>query len=132
MKIVNPWSGAVVADVPADNANTVAAKYARARAAQPRWAATPMKTRLAAIAAFRAAIVAREDELARTLTLEVGKPIRQSRNELKGLLGRIDFFLEKSAATLRDAKVLDDKAGKLEERISHEPLGVIANISAWN
>ena len=28
--------------------------------------------------------------------------------------------------------MLDDKAGRLEERISHEPLGVIANISAWN
>jgi acyl-CoA reductase-like NAD-dependent aldehyde dehydrogenase len=91
-----------------------------------------MKKRLDAIAKFRAAIVAREDELARTLTLEVGKPIRQSRNELKGLLGRIDFFLQEAAGTLRDEKVLDDKNGKLEERISHEPLGVIANISAWN
>ena len=132
MKIVNPWSGAVLADVPADNARTVAAKYARARAAQPRWAAVPIKKRLEAIAGFRAAIVAREDELARTLTLEVGKPIRQSRNELKGLLGRLDFFLGKSAPTLRDAKVLADQDGRLEERISHEPLGVVANISAWN
>ena len=128
MKIVNPYSGAVVADVAADTARSVAAKYARARAAQPRWAAVPMKKRLDAIATFRA----REDELARTLTLEVGKPIRQSRNELKGLLGRIDFFLAEAAGTLRDEKVLDDKNGKLEERISHEPLGVIANISAWN
>jgi acyl-CoA reductase-like NAD-dependent aldehyde dehydrogenase len=132
MKIVNPYSGAVVADVAADTARSVAAKYAKARAAQPRWAAVPMKKRLDAIAKFRAAIVTREDELARTLTLEVGKPIRQSRNELKGLLGRIDFFLKEAAGTLRDEKVLDDRNGKLEERISHEPLGVIANISAWN
>jgi acyl-CoA reductase-like NAD-dependent aldehyde dehydrogenase len=132
MKIANPYTGGVVADVHADTARSVAAKYAKARAAQPRWAAVPMRKRIDAIAKFRAAIVAREDELARTLTLEVGKPIRQSRNELKGLLGRLDFFLKESAATLRDEKVLDDKAGKLEERISHEPLGVIANISAWN
>ena len=132
MKIVNPYSGAVVADVAADTARSVAAKYARARVAQPRWAAVPMKKRLDAIAKFRAAIVGREDELARTLTLEVGKPIRQSRNELKGLLGRIDFFLAEAAGTLRDEKVLHDRNGKLEERISHEPLGVIANISAWN
>ncbi|MEO8485816.1 MAG: aldehyde dehydrogenase family protein [Betaproteobacteria bacterium] len=132
MKIVNPWNGAVVAEVPADTAKSVAAKYAKARAAQPRWAAQPMKKRLAAIAAFREAVVARQDELARTLTQEVGKPIRQSRNELKGLLGRLDFFLAESAKALRDEKVHEDKGGKLEERISHEPLGVVANISAWN
>ena len=132
MKIVNPWNGALVADVPADTAKTVAVKYAQARAAQPRWAALPVRKRLDAIVRFRAAILAREDELARTLTQEVGKPIRQSRNELKGVLGRIDYFLAESGPTLRDEKVLDDPGGKLEERISHEPLGVIANISAWN
>ena len=66
------------------------------------------------------------------LTHEVGKPIRQSRNELNGLLGRIDFFLAESARALRDEKVFADPAQKLEERITHEPLGVIANISAWN
>lgn len=132
MKIVNPWNGATLADVPADNARSVAAKYAKARAAQPRWSAVPVKKRLDAIVAFRALLASREDELAATLTQEVGKPIRQSRNELKGLAGRIDFFLAESARTLRDEKVFEDKGGRLEERISHEPLGVIANISAWN
>ena len=72
------------------------------------------------------------ETLARTLTNEVGKPIRQSRNELNGLLGRIDFFLAETARTLRDETVFADAGQKLEERISHEPLGVIANISAWN
>jgi acyl-CoA reductase-like NAD-dependent aldehyde dehydrogenase len=62
----------------------------------------------------------------------VGKPIKQSRNELKGLLTRIDFFLAASMRALRDEKVHADEQQKLEERISHEPLGVIANISAWN
>ena len=132
MKIVNPWNGAILADVPADNARSAAAKYAKARAAQPRWSAVPVKKRLDAIVAFRALLASREDELAATLTQEVGKPIRQSRNELKGLAGRIDFFLAESARTLRDEKVFEDKGGRLEERISHEPLGVIANISAWN
>ena len=73
-----------------------------------------------------------QETLARTLTHEVGKPIRQSRNELNGLLGRIDFFIAESARALRDEKVFADPAQKLEERITHEPLGVVANISAWN
>jgi acyl-CoA reductase-like NAD-dependent aldehyde dehydrogenase len=72
------------------------------------------------------------ETLARTLTQEVGKPIRQSRNELTGLTARIDFFLEASAKALREEKVFADPEQKLAERITHEPLGVIANISAWN
>ena len=46
----------------------------------------------------------------------MGKPIRQSRNELNGLLGRIDFFLAESARALRDEKVFADAAQKLDER----------------
>ncbi len=132
MKIFNPATGAELADVTADNAKTVAAKYTRARAAQPAWARRPLRHRLAVITKFRALVVDRIEELARTLTQEVGKPIRQSRNELNGLVARIDFFLAETGRTLRDKKVLVDTAGKLEERIAFVPLGVIANVSAWN
>jgi acyl-CoA reductase-like NAD-dependent aldehyde dehydrogenase len=132
MKILNPATGAVIADLPEDGAFAVRNKYERARAAQPAWAATPIKKRVAAIRAFRDRIVAKHDALARTLTQEVGKPIRQSKNELNGLLKRVDFFVAEAARVLRDEKVHFDEKQKLEERISHEPLGVIANISAWN
>jgi acyl-CoA reductase-like NAD-dependent aldehyde dehydrogenase len=130
LEITNPATGALLARLPADGAKSVRDKYARARAAQPKWAQVPIRKRLATIAAFKAKIQERTEDLARTLTLEVGKPIRQSRNELKGLTGRLDFFLEASTRTLKDEKVFAD--GGLEERITHEPLGVIANISAWN
>ena len=132
MKILNPATGAVVGDIPEDGAFAVRNKYERARAAQPAWAATPIKKRVAAIRAFRDRIVAKHDALARTLTQEVGKPIRQAKNELNGLLKRIDFFVAEAARVLRDEKVHFDEKQKLEERISHEPLGVITNISAWN
>jgi acyl-CoA reductase-like NAD-dependent aldehyde dehydrogenase len=132
MKITNPATGAVLADVAADNAAAVRRKYEVARAGQVRWAKEPMRKRLDTIVQFRERIVAMQETLARTLTREVGKPIRQSRNELNGLLGRLDFFIAESARVLRDEKVFADAAQKLEERITHEPLGVIANISAWN
>jgi acyl-CoA reductase-like NAD-dependent aldehyde dehydrogenase len=70
------------------------------------------------------------ERLAAILTSEVGKPIRQSRNELVGLLGRIDFFLAESERTLAPRQVFDED--RMREVISHEPLGVVANISAWN
>ena len=132
LKVVNPATGEVAASLPADDARSVKAKYERARGAQPKWAKTRLKQRLEAIRKFRELVVAETESLARVLTTEVGKPISQSRNELKGLLPRIDFFLEETAHALRTERVSGGKDAPMEERITHEPLGVIANISAWN
>jgi len=130
LTIHNPATGAVVAERSADDAASVADKAQAARAAQPAWAATPLRERLAAIERFRAALVAEIDTLAATLTREVGKPITQSRNELNGLLPRIDFFLAQTERAIADEAVFDE--GGMRERIGHVPLGVVANISAWN
>ncbi|HET9205425.1 MAG TPA: aldehyde dehydrogenase family protein [Burkholderiaceae bacterium] len=130
LKIHNPATGQLIDERPADDAASVAAKAANARAAQPAWAATPLRDRLAAIERFRAAIVAELDTLATTLTQEVDKPISQSRNELNGLLPRIDFFLAQTEQAIADQTVFDDNG--MRERIGHVPLGVVANISAWN
>ena len=128
--IINPATGQVIAQLPADTQTTVAAKAAAARAAQPAWAALPMAERLAVVQRFRAGVVTELETLAATLTAETGKPISQSRNELNGLLPRIDFFLEQAEGAVRDQHVFDD--GGMHEQIGHLPLGLVANISAWN
>jgi acyl-CoA reductase-like NAD-dependent aldehyde dehydrogenase len=132
VKITNPATGAVLTDVPSDGNKVVRAKYDRARSAQSRWSAQPLRKRIDTVRKFKEQVIERQETLARTLTQEVGKPIRQSRNELKGLAGRLDFFIAESARALRDEIPLANPEQKLEERISHEALGVIANISAWN
>lgn len=132
LTIVNPATGSVILRLTADGPREVAAHYASARAAQPRWAATALRKRIATIVKFREQVVARTEALAHTLTQEVGKPIRQSRNEIKGLLARLDFFIAESAHALREQKVFADAVQRLDERITHQPLGVVANISAWN
>jgi acyl-CoA reductase-like NAD-dependent aldehyde dehydrogenase len=132
MKVINPASGEIIQELKEDTAATVKEKFTRAQAAQPAWAKTPYSARKAAIAAFRELLVQRTPELARILTSEVGKPLRQSVNELKGVLGRIDFFLDQTESALSSQSVWSDPAQKMNEKISYEPLGVIANISAWN
>ena len=66
MKILNPATNAVIAEVQEDGPAAVRKKYDRARAAQPAWAATPIRRRLAAIASFRERVVAQRETLART------------------------------------------------------------------
>src|SRR6185295_13938975 len=123
MKILNPATGAVIAEVPEAS---VPARIAPS----PRWASTPLAGRADVIRRFRALLVERKEKLAQTLTAEVGKPIAQSRSEIDGTLGRIDYFLEQVPKVLRDDVVHREE--KLEERITLEPLGAIVNISAWN
>lgn len=130
MKILNPADGSPLAEIAEDSAAAIAEKYSRTRAAQPAWAATSLDARLHAIRRFKDEVTRRKPDLARTLTRETGKPIRQSRNELDALAGRLDFFLEHAARALASETVLEEPT--LRERITHEPLGVVANVSAWN
>ena len=130
LQIHNPATGALIAEVPEASPASVAASAAAARAAQPGWAATPLNERLAVMQRFRAALVAQIETLATTLTQEVGKPIRQSRNEINGLCARIDFFMAEVEASVAPRQVHDE--GGTREVMAFDPLGVVANISAWN
>lgn len=130
MKIYNPATGEVLKELNEDSKNVIQQKFGKAKTAQKSWVGIPLKKRIEIIAAFDKLLEKNIDSLALVLTREVGKPIRQSRNEVNGARKRIKFFLENSERWLSDETVYAE-AG-LTEKISFEPLGVIANISAWN
>lgn len=130
LAIHNPATGTLITTLDADDAASVADKTGRACAAQAGWAAKPLAERKECIERFAAAVQAELESLAAIMTQETGKPIKMSRNELNGLSGRIDFFLGAVDKTLATETVLSD--GGMNEQIEHAPLGVVANISAWN
>lgn len=130
LAVHNPATGERIAELPADDAASVAAKARAARMAQADWAALSLQERKACIVHFRDGVVRDLEALAVTMTRETGKPIRMSRNELNGLLPRIDFFLKEIDRTIATETVFDE--GGMKERIEHVPLGVVGNISAWN
>ena len=130
MKIVNPATGEQLQNIDDDTANSVAQKFERARRAQREWRSSDLTRRKTALRSFSTLIEAEQAELAKTLTLEVGKPITQSHNELNSFRKRIEFFADHFEAELAPEVVAH--AADLEEVIAHEPLGVVGNISAWN
>ena len=130
LSIFNPANGQLLQTLAADDADTVAAKASAARAAQPAWSRVPLVQRRACLERFRGMIAAQLERLAVVMTSETGKPIKMSRNELNGFLGRIDFFMTEVASSISTQTVFAD-AG-MTEQIEHVPLGVVANISAWN
>ncbi|HEY0885009.1 MAG TPA: aldehyde dehydrogenase family protein [Ramlibacter sp.] len=130
LAVHNPATGERIAELPADDAASVAAKARAARVAQADWAALSLQERKACITHFRDGVVRDLEALAVTMTRETGKPIRMSRNELNGLLPRMDFFLKEVDQAIATETVFDE--GGMKERIEHVPLGVVGNISAWN
>jgi acyl-CoA reductase-like NAD-dependent aldehyde dehydrogenase len=130
LEIRNPANGEKIAAIAADDGPSVAAKSRRARAAQPAWAALPLQQRKDCIGRFREGVVRDLESLAVTMTRETGKPIRMSRNELSGLLGRLDFFVGMVEPVTATETVFEE--GGMTERIEHVPLGLVGNISAWN
>jgi acyl-CoA reductase-like NAD-dependent aldehyde dehydrogenase len=132
LTVINPANNQVLDELEMDTPETIAVKFNKAKQAQKKWAKISPEKRVECILRFREIMLRKKNKLALILTSEVGKPISQSLNELNGLLARIDFFDVNVSKVIADELVLDDKKQNIEEKIVHEPLGVIANISAWN
>ena len=130
LEIRNPANDQVLASLETDTRESISEKLAAARKAQKVWAKADPAARAGVIERFAALMKEEEARLAETLSSEVGKPVGQALNEVRGTLGRIAFFLENANEALQPEVVLSEEG--LEERISHEPLGVVLNISAWN
>lgn len=139
LTILNPATEEILRSLPTDSPASIQDKFALAKASQHRWAKTPLEERKRALQNFAQKLKDHEDTLASTLSQEMGKPLSQARNELRGLQPRIAFFLEAIDSVLREEDVTPRLPGEdasapapLREIIAYEPLGVIADISAWN
>jgi len=130
MQIINPATEEIIGEVSEDTEASVREKLALLKAGQPLWAAKAVEERVACIARFYEALDREKTVLAETLTSETGKPLQQSYNELNGARNRIWYFLDHSARWLAEEWAVAE--GPTREKIVYEPLGVIANISAWN
>ncbi len=130
MHIINPATEELICDIIEDTAASVATKFQLLRSTQAVWKNQTLAERISVMQAFSGLLEQHVKQLSGVLTSEVGKPLRQSVNEINGAIKRINWMTENAEKYLRD-EVMTQGNG-LVEKISYEPLGVIANISAWN
>lgn len=124
--VLNPADEQVIAHVPAGTAEDVDAAVRAARAALPGWAATPPAGRAALIAALRDRLAARKDELAATVTAELGAPEQFAQQVHVGL----PIAVAGSYAELAAAHAFEERIGN--STVFHEPVGVVGAITPWN
>ncbi|BBC29039.1 hypothetical protein SGFS_003300 [Streptomyces graminofaciens] len=125
-EVVNPATEQVIATVPAASAKDVDAAVAAARAALPGWSRTTPAERKAFLDRLHQGLVERADEIAATVTAEMGAPRQLSARVQAGL----PIAVAESYARLLETY-------EFEERIAtylvvKEPVGVVAAITPWN
>ncbi|MBI1910007.1 MAG: aldehyde dehydrogenase family protein [Deltaproteobacteria bacterium] len=135
MKVFNPATEELIRELSEDSAESLRKKESVLRRGcstqgLESWRQVPLEERIQRLARFSEKLEKNKKELARILTNEMGKPIRESLNEIAGARSRIQFFLDHSAEILK-SRVVHEEPG-MTESLEFEPLGVIANISAWN
>jgi acyl-CoA reductase-like NAD-dependent aldehyde dehydrogenase len=130
MIIVNPATGKVIKEVEEDSTSLVVQAYQDLKRGQVEWGQIHISERLDCLSRFKNLLIENIDRLALLLTREVGKPLPQSIGEINGAIDRIDYFLTHSENVLKE-RIVNSQEG-LIEKVSFEPLGVVANISAWN
>ncbi|MEV5045967.1 aldehyde dehydrogenase family protein [Streptomyces griseoincarnatus] len=126
IEVVGPADEQVIATVPEGTVEDVDAAVRAARAALPAWAATPPAERAARLAALRDQLHARGDEIAATVTAELGAPEKLSRTVHAG----VPVAVAGSYAELASTYSFEEKIGN--SAVYHEPVGVVAAITPWN
>ncbi len=124
----NPYSGEKLGEYEEENQGSISSKVSRLRHSQLRWA-RDISTRLDALHEVKARFQARSSELARSITLEMGKPISQAEAEVKKSIWLIDYTIQTAQEMLNPENV------KTEARRSYvrfDPLGVVLLIEPWN
>ncbi len=127
---VNPASGEVAAMVPLSNAADVDAAVAAGREAQSAWADVSPQARARAVMALREALWARQDDIARLVSEDMGKTFDDARGEvLRGIEST-----EAAAAVphLLKGEGLEGVATGVDVQMLREPMGVVAAITPFN
>ncbi|MFB8270424.1 aldehyde dehydrogenase family protein [Streptomyces sp. NPDC055955] len=124
--VVNPADEQVIGHVPAGIPEDVDAAVFAAHEAFPAWAATPPAERAAKIAALRDVLVARKDEIAETVTAELGAPLPFSQMVHAG----VPILVAGSYAELAASYAFEEKVGN--STVYAEPVGVVGAITPWN
>lgn len=126
---VNPATGEKLAEYPRQDAAQVAAALARAVEAGRDWSRRPVAARTALLPALAARLRARAAELARLMSLEMGKPVTEARAEVEKCARLCEVYAERSAEWLADTPMAADG---LRHSVAYQPLGVILSIMPWN
>ncbi|RKR54823.1 succinate-semialdehyde dehydrogenase/glutarate-semialdehyde dehydrogenase [Yokenella regensburgei] len=128
--VVNPATGDVIAKVAKAGKKEAEAAIAAAHKAFPGWRATPAKVRSEILNKWYQLIVENKAWLARLMTTEQGKPLKEAEGEVEYAASFIQWFAEQGKRA--NGEIIPPVKPGSRILATREPIGVVAAITPWN
>lgn len=128
--VTNPATGETVAHVPRLGRAEAAEAIAAAAAAMPAWAALTAKARSVVLRRWFDLMMANQEDLARIMTAEQGKPLGESKGEIAYAASFIEWFAEEGKRAYGD--LIPPHQADRRILVLKQPVGVAAAITPWN
>ena len=128
--VIDPSTGDVIGKVPNAGADEARAAIEAAHQAFPEWRAKTATERAVLLRRLASLITENTEDLARILTSEQGKPLREARGEIGMSAAYIQWFAEEGRRTYGDIIPSPWKDHRI--LVTKEPVGVVAAITPWN
>ena len=130
VSIPDPATGELVGTAALGGVEDARAALVAAQDAFPGWSATPVGERAAILHEAARLIRERTDEIARTLTLEQGKPLADSRKEIAFACDVIDYYADEAQRVGGDWRPA--RQANIRSLVIRQPVGVVVAIVPWN
>jgi malonate-semialdehyde dehydrogenase (acetylating)/methylmalonate-semialdehyde dehydrogenase len=130
LDVLNPANGEVLARVPLSGASDLDAAVRAAREALPEWRAVSTIARARKLFELRERLVARADDLARSVTTEMGKTLVDARAEVARMIEMVEAAT--AIPTTMQGRVLEDVSRNIDAETVRQPVGVCAAIVPFN
>lgn len=131
IQVVSPSTQEVLFRVPTLTQNEIDKVVEASNQAFKSWKKTPIQERVSIMKKFCQLFEQKKDQVAQSITSQMGRPIRYGHGEVKGVLERANYMISVAEETLQD-DVIEHVPGTVKRFQRKEPLGVVFLIAAWN
>jgi len=130
LDVTNPANGEVLARVPLSGSADLDAAVRAAREALPAWRAVSTIARARKLFELRERLVVREEDLARSVTTEMGKTLADARAEVARMIEMVECAC--AIPTTMQGRALEDVSRNIDAETIRQPVGVCAAIVPFN
>jgi succinate-semialdehyde dehydrogenase/glutarate-semialdehyde dehydrogenase len=130
LKVNNPATGGIIGSVPKMGASETRRAIEAADKALPAWRALTAKDRAIKLRKWFDLMMANQEDLARLMTLEQGKPLTESRGEIAYAASFLEWFGEEAKRVYGD--MIPGHQVDKRLMVLKQPIGVTAAITPWN
>ncbi|TKJ17683.1 hypothetical protein CEE44_04085 [Candidatus Woesearchaeota archaeon B3_Woes] len=130
IKSYNPFNNKIIGKLGCDSKIDIDKKIKKLRKGFVYWSQLELSKRISLLRSVPRKILEKKEEIAKLISLEIGRPIKESLISIDMIVSRLNFFLNNSEKYFKEEKIKIDE--KTTNHIIFEPIGAVGVITGWN